>query len=162
MELNVRFGKFLPLLLIVLAFASPMLMAHIALIFQDNIKQSTNSYGRLLTEPKKVTINKFEKLLATESTQAHKWQIVFVTATSCDPDCLARKDSLIRLHTLLRDDKERVEVISALATDIEPHQAAGEIMLLDPQGNHIMDYQKTAEPSGILKDLMRLLKYSNV
>jgi hypothetical protein len=162
MELNVRLRKSLPLLLIILAFASPMLMAHIALVFQDKIKQSTNAYGYLLPTVGQLQISKFEKLLNDNNANEQQWQIVFVKPENCEQDCLARQQALIQLHALLRDDKKRVNVISTRMADLHPHKEAGTTLLLDPQGNYIMYYEQTAEPSGILKDLMRLLKYSNV
>lgn len=162
MELAGRLKKYLPLSLIILAFSAPMLLAHIALRFQEQIKQSTNEYGHLITSAQKLTFDKFETLLPQHNATTKKWQIVYVAPQECGVNCIARKKSLQQLHTLLREDGARVDVLSVNSADITPTCEADQILLVDPQGNNIMYYQRTAEPSGILKDLMRLLKYSNV
>jgi len=162
MELNLRIKKYLPLFFIAVAFASPMLLANLAFIFQKQIKQSTNSYGNLLATAEHLKITKFENLLPNEKPGGQKWRLVFVEPLECHQLCQAQKQALIQLHALLRDDQKRVEVLSALQQDIIPHKNDGQVLVIDPQGNHMMYYDHNAQPNGILKDLMRLLKYSNV
>ena len=43
-----------------------------------------------------------------------------------------------------------------------PMQALGRIYLLDPQGNFMLSYPADADPDGMRKDLVRLLKVSHI
>lgn len=44
----------------------------------------------------------------------------------------------------------------------EPLEQAGRIYVVDPLGNLMMSYARTAEPKGLLEDLKKLLKYSRI
>ena len=46
--------------------------------------------------------------------------------------------------------------------DLQTRAGAGQIMLVDPQAFWMMRYSVDADPSGILKDLKRLLKISKI
>jgi cytochrome oxidase Cu insertion factor (SCO1/SenC/PrrC family) len=150
-------------MLIILTFAAPMLIAHLALRFQDKIKQHTSEYGHLVLPAHPIKLSNFESLVSNETTNnKSSWQLVYVAPIKCDNKCLQRKQELLKLHALLREDSSRVQLLSINNSKLAPFKNTGEILLIDPQGTYIMYYDTNAEPSVILKDLMRLLKYSNV
>ena len=56
-------------------------------------------------------------------------------------------------------DGDALRSLFALSAGDRPF--AGErLYLIDPLGNLMMSYARTADPKGIIKDLSRLLKYS--
>lgn len=57
------------------------------------------------------------------------------------------------------DDAQRTALLSAFP---QAGRAGDWVYLLDPLGNLLMRYPVEAEPSGILKDLKRLLKWSKI
>jgi cytochrome oxidase Cu insertion factor (SCO1/SenC/PrrC family) len=54
------------------------------------------------------------------------------------------------------------EFLAPFLIDAAAPSAAGRVYLVDPLGNLMMYYNRDADPSGILKDLKRLLKISSV
>ncbi|MCB1874402.1 MAG: SCO family protein [Chromatiales bacterium] len=66
--------------------------------------------------------------------------------------------------TRLSVDSERVnDFLSRFSFPEAPDAArSGRVFLIDPMGNLMMWYRPDQDPSGLLKDLTRLLKYSQV
>lgn len=59
-------------------------------------------------------------------------------------------------------DKERIREFTQLPADQKLDNEEGAIYFIDPQGNIMMRYPATANPSGIFKDLTKLLKISQI
>jgi cytochrome oxidase Cu insertion factor (SCO1/SenC/PrrC family) len=58
---------------------------------------------------------------------------------------------------------EQFEQLSGFfSIDETPVRAAGRVYIVDPLGNLMMYYPPDADPSGLLKDLQKLLKYSRI
>jgi cytochrome oxidase Cu insertion factor (SCO1/SenC/PrrC family) len=119
-----------------------------------------------------------------------KWSVVTLDSTNCAEPCQADMHLLKQINTSLNKDAHRlqrviimptepnVEVISQLQRKYPEllilvgkneevfklssqfNVAGGHIYLIDPLGNLMMSYPKNAEPKGVRKDLMRLLKNS--
>ena len=53
-------------------------------------------------------------------------------------------------------------LLQAFALDGQDPMRAGRVYLVDPLGNLMMSYQPGDEPTGMIKDLERLLKYSGL
>jgi hypothetical protein len=112
-----------------------------------------------------------------------KWVLVTFDAAACDASCEKKlyivrqvrraqgKDSerMERLWLLTDGGKPRTELLAATdgshvaAADAELLKAfpdAEHIYLVDPLGNLMMRFPADADPSRLIKDLQRLLKYS--
>lgn len=113
-----------------------------------------------------------------------KWVLVTADAAACAPACerklyIVRQvrraqgkemDRIDRLWLLTDGGKPRAELVTALdgghiaAADPQLIQAlpnAADIYLVDPLGNLMMRFPAEADPSKMIKDLQRLLKYSS-
>ncbi len=61
-----------------------------------------------------------------------------------------------------RMDEEKIRELVQLPSDQKLDQEEGSIFFIDPQGNIMMRYPARANPSGIFKDLTKLLKISQI
>ena len=59
-------------------------------------------------------------------------------------------------------DPVPAELLETFVLDEQDPMRAGRVYLVDPLGNLMMGYQPEDEPSGMIKDLERLLKYSGL
>jgi hypothetical protein len=59
-------------------------------------------------------------------------------------------------------DRVPPELLETFVLDEQDPMRAGRVYLVDPLGNLMMSYQPEDEPSGMIKDLERLLKYSGL
>ena len=113
-----------------------------------------------------------------------KWVFLTVDAAACDPVCERKlyvvrqvqrgqgKDAerIERLWLLTDSGKPRPELLAAIegshvAKDRElvkslPGNALEHIYLVDPLGNLMMRFPADPDPSKLIKDLQKLLKYS--
>ena len=114
-----------------------------------------------------------------------KWVFVTVDAAGCAAECEKKlyivrqvrrgqgKDAerIERLWLVAGDGKPRAELLAAIegshlgAADAEllkalPGNALDHIYLVDPLGNLMMRFPADPDPSKLIKDLQRLLKYS--
>jgi cytochrome oxidase Cu insertion factor (SCO1/SenC/PrrC family) len=118
------------------------------------------------------------------------WSIVMMDSTGCAESCQAQVHLLRQVHISLNKDKHRVqrvllmpadlksETVKALqkqypdliilvGTDAETTEfaakfniAGGQVYLVDPLGNLMMNYPESMDPKGLFSDLKRLLKNS--
>lgn len=131
-----------------------------------------SNYGELL-EPRPVS--GFEPLRG-------KWVLVTFDAAACDAYCEKKlyfmrqvrraqgkdMDRVERLWGLTDGGKPRAELLAAIeGTRIEKNQskmfpgnAVDHIYLVDPMGNLMLRFPRDPDPSKMIKDLQRLLKYS--
>jgi hypothetical protein len=135
---------------------------------------ATSNYGELLP-PRAVSAPALEPLRG-------KWVLVTLDAAACDASCekklyIVRQirraqgkdmDRVERFWALTDGAKPRPELVAAiegtyvgtLAAGAFPGNAADYIYLVDPLGNVMMRYPRDPDPSKMIKDLQRLLKYS--
>lgn len=121
-----------------------------------------------------------------------KWSFVYLGGASCDPECSAKLIEIRQIRTLLNEKRLRVQrvYIAATADDAKAAQAelqanhpdlhffsdtaeadyrrffggqdAQALYLVDPLGNWLMVYPAAAEYKGILKDIKKLLRISQI
>ena len=135
---------------------------------------ASSNYGELLVL---TPVSGFEPLRG-------KWVLVAFDAAACDSYCEKKlyfmrqvrraqgkdMDRVERLWVLTDAAKPRLEVVAAVeGTRIEkaeglanafPGNAADHIYLVDPMGNLMLRFPRDPDPSKMIKDLQRLLKYS--
>lgn len=165
----------LKLLGIFLACAAPFLLGWAAWYFKWGTGTSGN-YGELIA-PRTLSGPPFSDLRG-------KWVLVTADAAACDAYCEKKLYFMRQLRTAQGKDQSRIERLwlitdpgaprAALLAAIEgthlsrskpsgfPGDAVDHIYLVDPLGNLMMRFPKDPDPSKMLKDLQRLLKYSKV
>lgn len=119
----------------------------------------------------------------------NKWHLVYIAPATCDAECRNGLHVMRQIHASLAKDIDRLERVwlvdgpllpgtqvlqsqypdmlvladaAALARQVDAKLAsgAGRIYLIDPLGNLVIRYPSGSDPSGIRKDLMKLLRYS--
>ena len=115
-----------------------------------------------------------------------KWVMVTFDAAACDPYCERKlyfmrqvrraegkdMERIERLWVLTDAGKPRAELLAAIeGTRIDrgesmsaafPGNPRDHIYLVDPLGNLMMRFPRDPDPSKMIKDLQRLLKYSRI
>jgi cytochrome oxidase Cu insertion factor (SCO1/SenC/PrrC family) len=119
-----------------------------------------------------------------------KWTLLYVTKSSCTEACEKALYKMRQARFALGEDMQRiqrlmvipVDAVEGLAKKLQGQDAAlrvvsadaawmarfktgggaAEIFLVDPQGYLIMWYPRDANPSGLIKDLERLLRISKI
>ena len=117
-----------------------------------------------------------------------KWVLLMVDSGACDEFCRRKLFVLRQLRLTQGKDMERIECAWLIADDVAPEAAvtgdfpgmwfvraagsellgqlpaarvlADHIYVVDPLGNLVLRYPRDADPGGIIKDLVRLLKIS--
>jgi cytochrome oxidase Cu insertion factor (SCO1/SenC/PrrC family) len=165
----------LKLALIFLACAAPFILASAAWYFGWGTGNPGN-YGELI-EPRALTGPAFEPLRG-------KWLLLAFDAASCDAYCEKKLYYMRQIRTALGKDRGRVERVWVLTDAGTPrpellaayegthtvrasaHSFAGNpvdhVYLVDPLGNLMMRFPRDPDPSRMLKDLQRLLRYSRI
>jgi cytochrome oxidase Cu insertion factor (SCO1/SenC/PrrC family) len=168
----------LKLLLIAAACALPFVAAWVVYLF-DLAPGSPSNYGELL-QPRQSHGAAFEALRG-------KWVLVSFDAAACDAYCERKLYLMRQLRRAQGKNQSRIErlwVITdgaapppALRAALEDTRIGGpqdalaptfpapgnvrdHIYLVDPIGNVMMRFPRDPDPSKMLKDLSRLLKYS--
>jgi hypothetical protein len=158
--------------LIGLACLAPMLLATLAYHFDWAVGEAAN-YGELLP-PTVITAPGLERLRG-------KWVLVSADAAACDAYCERKlyfmrqvrraqsreQERIERLWLLTDDARPRAELLAAIeGTRVEratgPAFSPDHIYLVDPLGNLMMRFPRDPDPSRMIKDLQRLLKYSRI
>ena len=163
------------LLLIALACAAPVILATLAYYFEWT-PGGTGNYGELIP-PRTVGGAPLEKLRG-------KWVLVTFDSAACDATCERKlyyvrqarraqgKEQLRveRLWLVTDAGQPRAELLAAIegahvapAGDLPkafPGEPARHIYLVDPLGNLMLRFPRDPDPSKMIKDLQRLLKYS--
>jgi hypothetical protein len=153
--------------------AAPLVLGTAAFLFGWSPGGASN-YGELLA-PKPVS--GFESLRG-------KWVLVAFDAAACDAYCEKKlyfmrqvrraqgKDMgrVERVWVITDGGKPRAELLpgiegtrfASLSTEAFPGNSADHVYLVDPLGNLMMRFPRDPDPSKMIKDLQRLLKYSGV
>lgn len=162
------------LLLIGAVCVAPLVLGTLAYVFQWEVG-SPGNYGELLT-PKPLAGAPFERLRG-------KWLLVAIDAPACDAWCEKKLYYLRQLRRALGKDMDRVERLwlvtepgrpragilpliegamvepAARLSDF-PGNPVDHIYLVDPFGNLMMRYPRDPDPSRMLKDLQKLMKFA--
>jgi cytochrome oxidase Cu insertion factor (SCO1/SenC/PrrC family) len=169
------------LLAVFLACAAPIVLAWAAWHFKWGTGSAGN-YGELIA-PRPLSGAAFQELRG-------KWVLVTFDGAACDPYCERKLYFMRQARTAQGKDRGRIErlwvitdgapprpeVLAAFeGTRISrlkgkdqrwPEEFPGEpvdhIYLVDPLGNLMMRFPRDPDPSKMLKDLQRLLKYSQI
>jgi hypothetical protein len=131
------------------------------------------NYGELL-EPKPLALAPLQGLRG-------KWVLLSADASACAPACERKlyfmrqvrraqgknMDRVERLWIITDAGKPRPELLAAfegthLGWVSDPPLVPEHIYLVDPLGNLMMRFPRDPDPSRMLKDLQRLLKYSKI
>ncbi len=161
--------------LIFLACAAPFVLGWAAWYF-GWWTGSPGNYGELVA-PRPLNGPLFEPLRG-------KWLLVAVDTPSCDAYCEKKLYFMRQLRTAQGKDQSRIERVWVLTdagtprpelvaayegTRIAPANAdrfpgnpVDHLYLIDPRGNLMMRFPRDPDPSRMLKDLQRLLKYSRI
>ncbi len=174
----VKLGR-LKLLALAGVFSLPVLLGWIAFLF-DWVPGTTGNYGELIS-PRSIEGAEFEALRG-------KWVMVSFDAPECDAYCERKlyfmrqvrraqgRDQLRveRVWVLTGGGAPRAELLAAIeGTRILPPlggrfvaqfpflvSPADHVYLVDPRGNLMMRYPKDPDPSRMIRDLQRILKYA--
>jgi hypothetical protein len=160
---------------IMLACAAPLVLAALVWHFGWGTGRAGN-YGELIT-PRMLSAPPFPELRG-------KWVMVSFDAAACDAYCekklyfmrQTRKAQakeqvrLERLWVITDAGAPRAELLAAIEgtriartpADGFPGNPLDHIYLVDPLGNLMLRYPRDPDPSKMIKDLQRLLKYSRV
>jgi cytochrome oxidase Cu insertion factor (SCO1/SenC/PrrC family) len=190
------------LLILLLLFAVPLLLAWFFTAENDHLGQGTTNHGQLLLPPldlSKLDLRDTQSQPIAPSLWKGRWLMLYVSPGTCNEACAKGLYYLRQIRTATGKHSERVQrgvlTFSGQPTDIKLQQMLstdfagtlhlvttsaaftnfihntpneklalqqGGIYLVDPLGNVLMWYQQNTDPMGIYKDLMRLLKISNI
>lgn len=119
-----------------------------------------------------------------------KWHLVYVAPAGCDATCRNGLHTMRQIHASLAKEIDRLQrvwlvdgpaalpslqalqlqypdmlvltdaAVLARQMDTKVANADGRIYLADPLGNLVISYPRDSDPSGIRKDLLKLLKHS--
>src|SRR5688572_23068980 len=146
--------------------AAPLVLGTAAYVF-DWRSGVTSNYGELLP-PKPVSAPALEPLRG-------KWVLVIFDAAACDAYCEKKLYIMRQVRRAQGKDMDRVERFWALTDGAKPRaelvaaiegthlgNVSDHIYLVDPLGNLMMRYPRDPDPSKMIKDLQRLVKYVRV
>jgi len=162
------------LLWVALVCAAPLVLGTAAYVFRW-VPGKTSNYGELLTPPRPVA--GLEPLRG-------KWALVMFDAGACDALCEKKLYYLRQVRRAQGKDMDRIERLWVITDGAKPRAeilpgiegmliyyrpdvaaafigpVADHIYLVDPLGNLMMRFPHDPDPSGMIKDLQRLLKYT--
>jgi cytochrome oxidase Cu insertion factor (SCO1/SenC/PrrC family) len=190
------------LLILLLIFAVPLLLAWFFSSENDQLGQGTTNHGQLIQPPlnlSQLQLSDAQSQPITANAWKGRWLLLYANPGVCDAGCGKIIYYLRQIRTATGKDSERVQ--RAILSFSYPNQdlqltkllntafpgtlnwyttspqfrqfihntpnenlalTQGAIYLVDPLGNVLMTYQRTTDPMGIYKDLMRLLKVSHI
>ena len=131
-----------------------------------------------------------DKPVAREETLSKKWTMLYIEPDNCDQVCLDRLQLIKRVRLLMNEQMRRVRTVLVSSKDVNvsvlikdnpdlvlthvdmesseflkqfPELSKTPVYLLDPLGNLMMYYpQKKPDIKKVIKDLLKLLKYSHL
>lgn len=165
----------LKLLALFLACAAPFVLGWAAWYFKWGTG-SPGNYGELIT-PRPLSASPFAELRG-------KWVLVSFDAPACDAYCERKLYFMRQVRTAQGKDQARIERlwiltgpgapraelvaaiegtrIASTGAEAFPENPVDHIYVVDPLGNLMMRFPRDPDPSRMLKDLQRLLKYSRI
>ncbi|HXZ51509.1 MAG TPA: SCO family protein [Burkholderiales bacterium] len=181
----------LKLLLLAAFFAAPLVFAWLAYRFEWGIGALGN-YGELVGPAAlpEVTLTALDGRQVSTSRLRGRWVLVQFDAARCDAYCERKLYYMRQVRRALGKDMERVARLWVLTDGGTPASSvaaafegteilrsddgsfaavfgaasnlAEHIYLVDPMGNLMLRFPRDPDPSKMLKDLQRLLKYSQI
>lgn len=172
------------LLLLAAVCGLPIVLSYLAFYIWK--PQKTMNYGELISPaPLAGTFTDLEGKPATVSSLRGKWVLLYAAPAACNDTCRQLIYYMRQARTAQGEDMERIERVWIITDEAAPDaawlkdyagmkilrgkpvlpapvDAARHLYLLDPLGNLIMRYPENPEPKRIIKDLARLMKFSNV
>jgi len=165
------------LLLVGLVCTAPFVLGTAAYLFAHFFRWapgSASNYGELIV-PRAVS--------GMQSLRG-KWVLVAFDAAACDAYCEKKLYFMRQVRRAQGKEMDRVERLWVLTDAGKPHaelaaaiegtrlgnfsstefpgNAADHVYLVDPLGNLMMRFPRDPDPSKMIKDLQRLLKYSRI
>lgn len=158
--------------LVFIVCAAPFVLGWLAYEFGWGVAGGGGNYGELLA-PRPVS--------GPLAPLKGKWVLVTFDAAACDSACEKKLYIVRQIRKAQGKDAERIERLWMITDGARPkpallaaiegsHTATGNldfpgervehIYLVDPLGNLMMRFPKDPDPSRMIKDLQRLLKYS--
>jgi hypothetical protein len=151
----------------------------------------TVNHGELIRPVRPVPQLELQPAVAGETRPAelfhHKWSLVYIGDGQCDDACRNALYVMRQTRLSLNNEMTRVErvfiatsnccandflahehpglKVFASAGDVRPFPAearAQSLFIVDPLGNLMMRFDVRDNPKGLLEDLKRLLKYSQI
>ncbi|KPK05092.1 MAG: hypothetical protein AMJ64_12265 [Betaproteobacteria bacterium SG8_39] len=179
------------LLLLITVFLLPLVGSGLAYLFGWSTGQTSN-YGELIeprAAPQSVLGTLDGRTLRLDALQG-KWVLLQFDAPACDARCERKLYTMRQVRKALGIDQARVERVWALTGEGRPasqlldaiegtqvlrasepafgaafparRDLRDHIFLIDPRGNLMMRFPPDPDPSRVIKDLQRLLRYSAV
>jgi cytochrome oxidase Cu insertion factor (SCO1/SenC/PrrC family) len=186
----VKRGRF-QLLLLITVFLLPLVGSALAYLFGWSTGHRSN-YGELIEPqavPQSALATLDGGTLRWDLLQG-KWILLQFDAPACDARCERKLYTMRQVRKALGRDESRVERVWILTGDGRPtprllHAIEGtrvlrpaapafaeafpasddlrdHVFLIDPRGNLMLRFPPDPEPSRVIKDLQRLLKYSAI
>jgi hypothetical protein len=149
----------LPLWILLGVFAAPALASIIIHLLNKGGTLATIQNGVFIQQPFYLDTTQ------ADNTAGKNWNLVFVEPNICDSSCLERRRVLNNIQKALGRDQKRVKILAIQNQELVKQTdlfAPKSVIILNPQGLAIMHYDPNANPSGILKDVRKLLKNSHV
>jgi cytochrome oxidase Cu insertion factor (SCO1/SenC/PrrC family) len=184
----IKRGRF-QLLLLIAVFVLPLVASALAYFFDWSTGQTSN-YGALIEPhpAPQIALRASDGRAAGLGDFRGKWILLQFAAPTCDARCERKLYTMRQVRRALGRDRSRIERVWILTADGQPaprllhaiegthllrtsapaflaafpaeHDLRDHIYLIDPRGNLMLRYPPDADPSGVIKDLNRLLKYS--
>ena len=179
------------LVLLITVFVLPLAGSGLAYLFGWSTGHRSN-YGELIeprAAPQSVLVTLDGRRLSLETLRG-KWILLQFDAPACDARCERKLYTMRQVRKALGRDESRVERAWILTGEgrptprlldaiegtqvLRPAQAAfaaafpaqrdlrEHVFLIDPRGNLMLRFPPDADPSRMIQDLQRLLKYSAV
>lgn len=184
-----RLGPRAKLVLIAALFAAPILASYLVYFFGH--AKPTANHGELLLPPAQASAQIFrapDGAAFSLRDLRGRWILVAQSGAACDDACLAKAVAMRQVRLALGRDAVRVERVLLIAGGPAPdpaklsafpgmHVALGppgsgldarargdldHVYLVDPNGNVMMRWGAGDDPKGMLQDLQRLLRASQI
>jgi cytochrome oxidase Cu insertion factor (SCO1/SenC/PrrC family) len=186
----VKRGRF-QLLLLITVFLLPLVGSALAYLFGWSTGHTSN-YGELIAPravPQSALATLTGGTLRLDVLQG-KWVLLQFDAPTCDARCERKLYTMRQVRKALGRDESRVERVWILTGGGRPtprllhaiegtqvlrpaapafaeafpvsHDLRDHVFLIDPRGNLMLRFPPDPEPSRVIKDLQRLLKYSAI
>ncbi len=177
--MNSLFKSRLSLILVLVAFILPVILAKLVL---DNhwYQGGVTNKGVLINKPVNYST------LGMENPHKGLWQVIYMPPVNCNTQCQDRLYVIKQSHTALGKYRDRVTPVvmqsqaampetaqgmpaMAPSSAMESQLAGGEIVIVDPMGNLVMRYAtvsgkdaQIAQGKDLLADLRKMLKLSRI
>lgn len=189
--MNPKIKNRLLLLLIAFICLVPLVLAHLLYRNPQWLSERSVNYGRLVAPPVPVGETLRALGSGEAGGLGGRWLLLVVSGTKgCDAECASSLDNVGRVHALLNKDIARLrrgllvwpgapapaaspapdvpllsltpEAWGVVQSRMGGQAEAGAVLLLDPLRNWVLWYDPAFDPFGLLKDVQRLLRISQI